>query len=124
MISTFLLGLRIGFRMVVQENAVERVLQCSKCLLPEFRFQLAFPNSDAVPAKLSQQFLVSQVTLFVSCDFCRPEVSVGLWHLKRLATIVTMPEAAIDKDAGAVFPHHEVGMPWQSFVKQAVSKSP
>lgn len=34
-----------------------------------------------------------------------------------------MPEAPVDKDAGLVFPHHDIRFPWQSLVVQPVSEA-
>ena len=109
--------------MVVQENAVEGVFQGGEGAFATLGLQLALPDSDAVPSELGQLFLVALVALFVACDFSTPERRVGFRHFKILASVMPMPETAIDEDAGAVFPHHQVGMPWQPVMKQPIPKT-
>lgn len=60
------------------------------------------------------------VSLLISCDFLLPECRIGFWHSESLAPFVSMPEAAIDKDTGAVFPHHDIGVPGQSLMIEPV----
>ena len=48
------------------------------------------------------------------CDIFR------LYHIH----VMSMPEATIHEDAGAVFPQYQVRMPRQPFVVQPVSESP
>ena len=63
------------------------------------------------------------VTLLVARDFPFPKTNVGLWHAEILAIVMSMPKTAIDKDDRAVFPKHDVGMTWQSWMVESVSVS-
>lgn len=42
-----------------------------------------------------------------------PELHVGLWHCRRLAPLVSMPEASIDEDDRVSLWERDVGMPQQ-----------
>ena len=100
--------------MIFQENTIECILKGGECLEAVFGFQFAFPQRDAMPPHLGKSGFLLVVALFVPCDFLLPEFSVGLGHGEILASFVPMPEATVDENACAVFPHHDIRMPRQT----------
>jgi hypothetical protein len=50
-----------------------------------------------------------------------PEVCATLGYYEVFATLVTVPEAPVDKDDCAVLAHHNVGMSWLPRMVQPVS---
>ena len=104
----------IGLGVILQENAIERILKGGECLEADFGFQFTFPQRDAVPPHLGKSCFLLLVALFVTRDFLLPEFGVGLGHGEILASFVPMPEAPVDENACAVFPHHDIRMPWQT----------
>ena len=109
--------------MVFQVNMVERIFQCQERLFPFLGFQLTFPYRHAVPPHSCQFLLYLFVTLDVACDFSCPELRVRFGNDVIFATLMTMPETAVDKDAGAVFPQHNVRTSRQTRMVQTVSES-
>lgn len=109
--------------MVIEEYAVEGEGKASERLLTMRALELAFPNRHAVPAHLCQFLLLLFVALFVSVYLLPPKVSVGLWQLKVFAAVVSVPKAAVDKDARAVLPQHQVGMPRETRVVETVAET-
>lgn len=109
--------------MVIEKYAVEGEDKTSECLLALRVLELAFPYSDAMPAHLCQFLLLLFVALFVPAYFLPPKVSVGLWQLKIFAFVVTVPKATVDKDARAVFPQHQIRMPWETRVVETVAEA-
>ena len=130
-----ILLLGIGDRFVLvavqgQEVLVEQQFHTLHGLLDIFGFQLAFPNDDDLPAIFSQQLIVLLISFSVSPNFVDPKLFIGLWNpttwplpqpLSSGEGGVTMPETAVDKDGGTVFPHHDVGLPWNTFHVEAVA---
>ena len=109
--------------MVFQVNMVERIFQCQERLFPFLGFQLTFPYRHAVPPHSCQFLLYPLVTFDVACDFSCPELRVRFGNDVIFATLMTMPETAVDKDTGAVFPQHNVWTSRQTRMVQAVSES-
>lgn len=85
--------------------------------------QLALPDDDDRPPlgfQLSPHLLV---TFLISCYFRNPEIRVGLGHSVILATLMAVPEAAVDKDDGAVFGENDVGRSWKASINHFVAES-
>ena len=61
------------------------------------------------------------VALFVAVNLLLPEFGVCLGHYKVFAALVTVPEAAVDEDNGAVFAQYYVGGTGQAFDVYAVA---
>ena len=141
---SFLFNFRVGSTlrsMVLQPNAVQCEGYRLQCFFPPTRLQFALPHRDAVPAHLGQFPLFLLVTFLVSAYFRHPELTVRLWNLAALrtlqaysplalwrggggeATLVSMPETSIHKDARPVFPQHQVRMSRQSLMIQSESES-
>lgn len=76
-----------------------------------------------MPSHPSELLLLFTVSLLVASDFLLPEVGVGLWHLEVFASLMAMPEAAIDEDASAVLPQHKVRMTRETWVIQAIAET-
>ena len=127
--------------MVLQPDAVQCKSDRLQCLFPPARLQFALPHRDAVPAHFGQFPLFLLVSLLVSVNLVHPELTVRLWNFAALrtlqaysplalwrgvggeATLVSMPETPIHKDARPVFPQHQIRMSRQPFVVQSESEA-
>ena len=98
--------------MVLQIDMVERESERLERFVTLVLFQLAFPDGDAVLSHLCELLLLFSVPLLVASDLLCPIFYVRLRDSIEFASLMAMPKAAIDKDAGAVLAEHEVGMPW------------
>lgn len=74
-----------------------------------------------MPAEVAQLDAFFDVALFVAFYFLFPEWGVALGHYKVLATLVTVPEAAVDEDGCPVFAQYYVGGAGQAFDVYAVA---
>ena len=62
-----------------------------------------------MPAEVAQLDAFFDIALFVAFYFLFPERGVALGHYKITATLVAVPEAAVDEDDGAVLAQYYVG---------------
>ena len=62
-----------------------------------------------------------EVALFVAFYFLLPELAIVLGQHEVFAAFVTVPEAAVDEDDGAVFAQHYVGGAGQALDIYAVA---
>lgn len=108
---------------VLQVDVVQCVGERLQRRFPFAGPQLAFPDDDDVPAHLRQLVILLPVALTVTADFLLPELRVRPGHAEVAAALVPVPEAAVDEHARAVLPQHDVGMPWQPGVVQAVPEA-
>ena len=79
--------------------------------------QFALPDNHYVPSfgfQFSPDFLV---TFLVAGNFCLPEVRVRLGCGGVLTVFMTMPEAAVDEDDGAVLGEDDVGRAGEAAVE-------
>ena len=74
-----------------------------------------------MPAEVAQLDAFFDVALFVAFYFLLPELVIALWHYKVFAAFVTVPEASVDEDDGAVLAQHYVGGAGQAFDIYAVT---
>ena len=74
-----------------------------------------------MPAEAAQLDAFFDIALFVAFYFLFPERGVALGHYKVLASFVTVPEAAVDEDDGAVLAQHYVGGAGQALDVYAVA---
>lgn len=81
-----------------------------------FFLQSAFPDGDDVPASTEEIIFVSQVPGFVALDLRRPEGAAGFREAEVAAVFMSVPEATVDEDDGAVFRQDEVGFAGKGFV--------
>ena len=113
----------ISHCMIGKEESIQSIFQRNQCLLPYGRFQLALPNSDAMPPHIGKCQLGRMVSLLVPADFLLPKFNIRLWHLEKLAIVMSMPETTIDEDACTIFSHHQIGMTRQALVRQTISEA-
>lgn len=109
--------------MVIEKYAVEGEDKTFQRPLP-LRFpELALPYRDAVPAHTCQLLLLFPVALFVAAYLFPPKFRICLWQLKVFASVVAVPKTTVDKDARAVFPQHQIGMPREARVVETVAET-
>ena len=101
----------------------EGLLEGVEGLLLDGRFELTFPDGDAVPSESGELLEGLCVAVFVSVDFAGPEISVGFGDTVGTAAIVSVPETAVDEDAGGVFAEHDVGVSGETGVIEAETES-
>lgn len=70
--------------------------------------QVARPDDDYLPTGVHQFVVVPLVTFAVTGYLCLPEVGVGLWQDKLLATLVTVPKTTINEDSRSILAHDDV----------------
>lgn len=87
-----------------------------KALLAEF----TFPDGDDGPGEGVEALGVEFVAGDVAGDFLAPECFVGLRNGVLGATVVAVPEAAVDEDYGAVLWQDEVGGAGEALVIEPV----
>lgn len=74
-----------------------------------------------MPAEAAQLDAFFYVALFVAVNLLFPKLGVALGYYKILASFVSVPEATINKDNGAVFAQYYVGGAGQAFDVYAVA---
>ena len=113
---------RGDFCAVVQkEDLVQGLFQCLQGGVAVLWFELTLPNDDCVPAEVAQLNTFFNVALFVALYLLFPELGVAFGRDKVAATFVSVPEAAVDEDDGAVFAQDNVGGAWQALDVYAVA---
>ena len=114
--------MRGNFRTIVQqEDFVQGLLKGLQGGVAVFLFELTLPNDDCVPAEVAQLNTFFNVALFVALYLLFPELGVAFGRDKVAATFVSVPEAAVDEDDGAVFAQDNVGGAWQALDVYAVA---
>lgn len=78
--------------------------------------KFAFPNDDYHPSFCLQFSPNLLVTLLVPGNFGRPEIGVGFWHRIVPASLVAMPEAAVNEDHSPVLGKNDVWRTGETFV--------
>ena len=91
--------------------------------MPLVGAEFTFPDGDGVPPHSGEFVLHFQVTCFVASHLVLPEGGVGLGHLVVGTSFVSVPEAAVDEDAGAVASEHDVGFAWQAGIVQTITET-
>lgn len=86
--------------------------------------ELALPHLDDVPTHAAQLEAFGKVALAVALNLGLPEVGTGLGKDKVAAAFMTMPEAAVHEDDGAVLAEHDVGGAGQAADVDAETKPP
>ena len=98
----------------VEIDLQEGLLEGVEGLLLDGWFELTFPYSDAVPSEGGELLEGLCVAGFVAVDFTGPEIGVGFGDAVGGTAIVSVPEAAVDEDAGCVLTKNDVGMSGQT----------
>jgi hypothetical protein len=88
-----------------------------------FAAYLAFPNRVYPPTLVLKRDRLTVITLYGRCELRRPKVDVGLWLIREATPCMSVPEAAIDEDDGAVSRKDDVGPSRQSTHVKPVSKA-
>ena len=110
--------------MIFQEDMVQRKGQGFQGFLPDSRLQFAFPYHDGMPSHFSQPVQHLMVPFSVSPDLLHPELCVRFRHHVILASLMSMPEAAVHQNTGAIFPQHDVRLARQPRVIEPIPESP
>ena len=76
-----------------------------------------------MPAKVTEVYAALEVALLVAVYFGLPEGGVGFGEDEISASRVSMPEAAVDEDGGAVFWQNYVGRTGKSFYVEPVAET-
>ena len=85
--------------------------------------QFALPGDDDIPAFCLQLTPNLLIALLIAGYLGCPEFSVGFWNMARFTILVTMPEAAVDEDYGAVFGKDDIRGTGETFVIHPVAES-
>ena len=83
---------------------------------------LALPNHNHMPACGLQCGVFLFVVCYIAVEFRLPELHVGLRRARRLAALVTMPEATVHENNRVPFWKHDVGMAGQLGGMKAVAE--
>lgn len=108
---------------VLEKDSVECKRQGFQRVRLSQWLQLAFPNHDAVPSHCGQLATHLTISFLISSYFFYPELRVGFRYSVIFAPLMPMPKAAIDEDASAVFPHHDVGLARKAGMIQPIAVS-
>jgi hypothetical protein len=76
--------------------------------------ELTLPDDDGAPAKYLQARQSSLVPLPVVVKLALPEVLARLRLVRKAATRMAMPEAAMNEHSDLVAGENHIGLPWQS----------
>ena len=110
--------------MIFQEDMVQRKSKRLQRLLPDSRFQFTFPDDDGMPSHFCQPMQHLMVPLSVSPDFILPELGIRFRHHIILASLMSMPEAAIHQNTGTILPQHNIRFPRQPWMIEPIPESP
>ena len=110
--------------MIFQEDMVQRKGKRLQRLLPDSRFQFAFPYHDSMPSHFSQPVQHLMVPLLIPPDFILPELGIRFRNHVILASLMSMPEAAIHQNTGAIFPQHNIRFSRQTWMIEPIPESP
>lgn len=87
-------------------------------------FQRALPNGGHTPAKSPECLHVSPVAINIAQEFPLPELFVGPRGGGISATLVPMPEAAMDEHHRSVLREHKIRRAGQLSDMKSIAKSP
>lgn len=110
--------------MVFKINAVKGESQGFQGLFSYRRFQLAFPNRNAMPTHLCKFALFLQVTVTIAINLCFPEIHVCLWKHIILTAFMPVPETTVDKDYRAILAQHYIRMTRKTRMVKPIAKAP
>ena len=110
--------------MIFQEDMVQRKSQGFQSFLPDSRLQFAFPYHDGMPSHFSQPVQHLMIPLPVPPDLLHPEPGVRFRHHIIFAPFMSMPEASVHQNTGAIFPQHDVRLARQPWMIEPIPESP
>ena len=70
--------------------------------------EVACPDDDYLPSGVKQQLVVPSVPFAVAVDFRLPEGGVGLGQYELSASLMSVPETAVDENSRSVSAHDDV----------------
>ena len=109
--------------MFLKKYAVERESQRLERALTDFRFELAFPHHDAVPAQSCELMTHLEVTFLVASHFLLPKWCVRFRDTIEPTPFMTMPETPIDKHTSMIFSEHYIRLPWQTGIVEPIAEA-
>ena len=110
--------------MIFQIDMVQRKGERLQRLLPYRRLQFTFPYHDGMPSHFSQPVQHLMVPLPVPPDLLHPEPGVRFRHHIIFAPLMSVPEAPVHQNTGAVFPQHDVRLARQPRMIEPIPESP
>ena len=93
-------------------------------LLPYRRLQFTFPYHDGMPSHLSQPVQHLMVPLPVPPDLLYPEPGVRFRYHIIFAPLMSVPEAPVHQNTGAIFPQHNIRFTRQPRMIEPIPESP
>ena len=109
---------------IVQVDMVQRKGERLQRFLPYRRLQFTFPYHDGMPSHFSQPVQHLMVPLPVPPDLLHPEPGVRFRHHIIFASLMSVPEAPVHQNTGAIFPQHDVRLARQPRVIEPIPESP
>ena len=110
--------------MIFQEDMVKGKSQRLQGLLPDSRFQFAFPYHDGMPSHFCQPMQHLMVPFLIPPDFILPELGIRFRNHVILASLMSVPEASVHQNTGAIFPQHDVRLARQPRMIEPIPESP
>ena len=110
--------------MIFQEDMVKGKGKRLQSLLPDSRFQLAFPDDDGMPSHFCQPMQHLRVPLPVPPDLILPELGIRCRHHIILTSFMSMPETSVHKDAGTILSEHNIRFSRQPRMIEPIPESP
>ena len=110
--------------MIFQEDMVKGKSQRLQGLLPDSRFQFAFPDDDSMPSHFCQPMQHLMVPFLIPPDFILPELDIRFRHHIIFAPLMSVPEASVHQNTGAIFPQHDVRLARQPRMIEPIPESP
>ncbi len=98
-----------------KQLVVEQQFHFVHGLFDAFWGKLTFPDDDHLPTVFLKHLVVFLVAFSVAINFVLPEIHIGLGQPVFVTTLMSMPEAPVDKDGRVVFPHDDIWFPWHAF---------
>lgn len=107
---------------VFKENPVQRIFQRLQSTVAFRRLQLTLPNSNAVPAHLSQLALLLPVAFTITVYLVFPKNNISFRQMPVLA-IMPVPETTVYKNTGTIFAHYNIRMTGQAWMVYPKAKT-
>ena len=98
-------------------------LNSHDCSVESALGQFALPDNDYHPSFCLQLSPNLLVTHLVTGNFGSPEIGVGFWHRIVSASLVAMPETAVNEDYGPVLGKDDVWRARETFVIYPIAES-
>ena len=134
-LSPFYLRLRRHYRLIfrqhipfhlniVQIDMVQRKGERLQRFLPYRRLQFTFPYHDGMPSHFSQPMKHLMVPLPVPPDLLHPESGVRFRHHIIFTPLMSVPEAPVHQNTGAILPQHVIRLARQAWMIEPIPESP